>query len=75
MAKTYNITDKLSADNTEFIKVFNEDLEVKVDVETVFKALEMSDEDMEVKERYTKMQELLFTEESAKKLTEMFEAD
>ena len=71
MAKTYNITDKLSADNTEFVKVFDADLEVKVDVETVFRALEMSDEDMEVKERYTKMQELLFTEESAKKLTEM----
>ena len=71
MAKTYNITDKLSTDNTVIVKVFDAELEVKTDVETVFTALEMSDMDMGIKERYTKMQELLFTEESAKKLSEM----
>ena len=44
MAKVYNITDKLSAENTAILEVFDEKLEFKTDAETVFKALEVADE-------------------------------
>lgn len=69
MAKVYNITDKLSAENTAILEVFDEKLEFKTDAETVFKALEVADENMGVKERYETLQDLLFTKESSRALT------
>lgn len=71
MAKVFDITDKLSNENTVILKVKDTDLEVKIDAETVLKALAMSDEETSVGERYLGMQKVLFTEESSDKITKL----
>ena len=71
MAKIFNITDKLSADSTAILEVFDKKLEFKTDAETVFTALEIADATMGVKERYKALQNLIFTEEAAAELDTM----
>ena len=71
MAKIYDITDRLSDENTVVLKVPNAELQVKIDSETVLKTLAMSDENMSVRDRYLGMQSVLFTKESSEKLTEL----
>lgn len=71
MPKVIDITDRLSNENTVTLKVLSTELEVKIDAETVLKALAKSDEKIGIAERYLGMQALLFTKESVKKLDKM----